>query len=167
MERSCAGSQNGDKHERYGPNPAGTATLPTMKEPTMLNRTKKAAIAIALASATAATGLAYAQSQAPATGETPTTQAAQPGTAGAQANWLNIGQIYDKLQAAGYTDVREIEREDRGYEAKARNADGRTVKLQIDPVDGKIVGEKVRSREGKRDRDEKRDRDHRPDQSRG
>lgn len=44
--------------------------------------------------------------------------------AGERAPWLNLGQIHERLIAAGYTDVREIERERDGYEVKARNAQG-------------------------------------------
>lgn len=160
MERSCAESQNGGKHQRYGLNSEGTTALQTMKEHTMLNRYKKAAVVIALTGATAITGLAYAQESSPARNAGPVaTQAAQGGRAAVPDNWLNLGQIYDKLVAAGYTDVREIERERDGYEAKARNSEGRAFKVYIDPVDGRIVREKSRDRDGKRDRGERGDRD--------
>lgn len=128
----------------------------------MLNRYKKAAIVIALTGTTALTGLAFAQASAPASGTgTPavTESSATTGTR-TQDSWLNLGQIYDKLTAAGYTDVREIERESDGYEAKARNADGRSVKLYVEPLEGRIVNEKARDRDGDRDRDDRRDRRH-------
>lgn len=162
MERSCGESQNGIKHHGYGPNPEGTTTLQTMKEYAMLNRYKKAAVIIALAGATSLTGLAYAQdrSSAPAgTAATQSVQADQGARRGTPDNWLNLGQIYDKVVAAGYTDVREIERERDGYEAKARNADGRSVKLYVEPVQGRILDERVRDRDRKHDRrDDRRDR---------
>ncbi len=137
----------------------------------MLNRYKKAAIVIALSGVTALTGLAHAQDRSPAGGTAfsvmQLAQASQAGRRGVQNDWLNLGQIYDRLVAAGYTDIREIERERDGYEAKARDTDGRSVKLYLDPLDGRIVGEKFRDRdrhydrEGRRDRDGNRDRDAR------
>lgn len=161
MERSCEESQNGVKHHGYGPNPEGTTTLQTMKEYAMLNRYKKAAVVIALAGAASLTGLAYAQDRSPTptgTAATQSVQADQGTRRGTPDNWLNLGQVYDKVVASGYTDVREIERERDGFEAKARDSEGRSVKLYIDPVDGRIVDEKVRDRDGKRGRD---DRDNR------
>ena len=121
----------------------------------MLNRYKKATVVIALAGATALTGLAYAQEQASTTsaGTAPVAESAQVRGKSPRDAWLNLGQIYDKLQAAGYTDIREIERESDGYEAKARNADGHIVKLHVAPLEGRIVSEKVRDRKDGRDHD--------------
>ena len=48
------------------------------------------------------------------------------------------------MTAAGYTDVSEIEREKQGYEVKARDAQGRFVKLYINPLDGTVMKKKVR-----------------------
>jgi len=159
MERSCAESQNGDTHQRHGSNPEGTATFQTLKEYIMLNRYKKAAIIIALTGATALSGLTYAQERSPAAGATTPTVAQSVETArnSPQDAWLNLGQIYDKLLAAGYTDVREIERESGGYEAKARDPEGRVVKLHMEPLEGRIVDERVRDREDRRDRDDRRE----------
>lgn len=158
MGRSCGESQNGVKHHGYGPNPEGTTTLQTMKEYAMLNRYKKAAVIIALAGSTSLTGLAYAQDRsAPAgTAVTQSIQADQGARRGTPDNWLNLGQIYDKVVAAGYTDVREIERERDGYEAKARDTDGRSVKLYVEPVQGRILDERVRDRDRKHDRRDER-----------
>jgi len=121
----------------------------------MLNRHKKAAAIIALAGATALTGLAQAQDGSPATRTaTPATpQSAQTAKQSPRDTWLNLGQIYDRLAAAGYTDIREIERESDGYEAKARDTEGRIVKLHIEPLEGRIVNERVRDRKDRRDRD--------------
>ena len=91
----------------------------------MSNRIKKSAIILALSSAAAMAGLAYAQPQVPGVAPVATlAQAAAPAgsAAGEKSAWLNLGQIYDRLVAAGYTDIREIERERDGYEAKARDA---------------------------------------------
>ena len=132
----------------------------------MLNRYKKTAAIIALSGATALTGLAYAQVRSPADGTIPaatdSTQLAQNRQAdrrGAPKDWLNLGQIYDKLEASGYTDIREIERERDGYEAKARDSEGQSVKLYIEPLEGQIIDKKFRDREDRRDRDDRNDRD--------
>ena len=70
--------------------------------------------------------------------------AAQTAPAAAQPI-LNIGQIHDKLQAAGYTDIREIELEKRGfYEVKARDAQGQPVKLHVSAATGEVARSRVR-----------------------
>jgi outer membrane receptor protein involved in Fe transport len=74
----------------------------------------------------------------------------------ATSSWLSLGQIHDKLQADGYTDIREIERERGGYEAKARDRDGRWMKLYIEPLGGKVVDQRVREER----RDERREQRH-------
>jgi len=113
----------------------------------MSDRFKKPAIIVAFAAAVTTTGLAFAYAEGlPFEPVATLAQAVTPSTsAGPKSEWLNLGQIYDQLTAVGYTDVREIERERNGYEAKARNPQGRHVKLYIDPLTGKIVKEKVRN----------------------
>ena len=70
--------------------------------------------------------------------------AAQTAPAAAQPI-LNIGQIHDKLQAAGYTDIREIELEKRGfYEVKARDAQGQPVKLHVSAANGEVARSRAR-----------------------
>ena len=70
--------------------------------------------------------------------------AAQTAPAAAQPI-LNIGQIHDKLQAAGYTDIREIELEKRGfYEVKARDAQGQPVKLYVSAATGEVARSRAR-----------------------
>lgn len=54
-------------------------------------------------------------------------------------NWLEIPAIYDKLTAAGYSDINEIEREHNGYEIEARNANGEKVDLYVDPLTGEVL----------------------------
>lgn len=113
----------------------------------MSNLIKKSAIAIVLGGAAGMAGLTFAQADTvSSTAATLVAQATTPSTGGAAARsqWLNLGQIYERVVAAGYTDVREIEREKDGYEVKAKDAQGRSVKLYMEPVEGKIVKEKVR-----------------------
>lgn len=91
-------------------------------------KTSHAIFAIALSAATLG-GSAFA---APAA-EADTKAATQ------KENWLAIPAIYDKVTAAGYLDISEIERDDDGYEVKGRNADGERVKLLVDPQSGEIL----------------------------
>ncbi|QNP48042.1 PepSY domain-containing protein [Diaphorobacter aerolatus] len=51
---------------------------------------------------------------------------------------LNIRQIYDRIEAAGYRDIVEIEWDDGRYEAKAHNAQGQRVKLYINATSGAV-----------------------------
>lgn len=84
------------------------------------------------------------------------TPAANGASSAPTSSWLSLGQIHDKLQADGYTDIREIERERGGYEAKARDRDGRWMKLYIEPLSGKVVDQRVREER----RDERREQRH-------
>lgn len=110
----------------------------------MSNRIRKSIIALALGSAAIA-GLAFAQTDTASAG--PSTSMAQAATAtgtSQQAPGLTLKEVYDRVEAAGYTDIREIDREKGRYEVKATNAEGRAVKLYVDSVSGKIIKEKVR-----------------------
>ena len=70
---------------------------------------------------------------------------AQQAAATAAQTALNIGQIHDKLQAAGYTDIRELELEKRGfYEVKARDAQGQPVKLHVSAATGEVARSRAR-----------------------
>lgn len=60
------------------------------------------------------------------------------------SQWLNLRQIYDKLESEGYTDITEIERDDGGYEAKANNPQGSKVKLYIEPRTGDVLRVKTK-----------------------
>ena len=65
---------------------------------------------------------------------------AAPGlAAGAQ---LSPDQIKSTLEAAGYTNVHDIEYDDGRYEAEATSAAGTAVDLDIDPTTGKVTQEK-------------------------
>lgn len=83
---------------------------------------------LALCAATALS-LSVAQAQtpaAPANGAAPATKQ------------LTIPEIYQRVEAAGYKEVRKIELDDGRYEVKARNAGGERVKLYINPTSGEI-----------------------------
>ena len=67
--------------------------------------------------------------------------------------WLTIPAIYDKVTAAGYRDIQEIERERDGYEVKGRTADGERVKLYVDPLSGEVLD--ARSKRDKSDKSDK------------
>lgn len=92
-------------------------------------------------------GIARAQTGQPATAGATPAAAARVATIPA-APHLNIRDIYDRVEAAGYVDIREIEFErDRAggyYEVKARNARGERVKLEVDAGTGVIGRERRR-----------------------
>ena len=52
---------------------------------------------------------------------------------------LNIRQIYDRVDAAGYRELQEIEWSDGRYEVKGRNAQGERVKLEVDGRTGEVL----------------------------
>jgi hypothetical protein len=112
-------------------------------------KTSHAIFAIALSAATLG-GSAFA---APAA-EADTKAATQ------RENWLAIPAIYDKVTAAGYLDISEIERERDGYQIKATSTDGDRVKLFVDPLTGEVLDVKAKKAksEKRRSTDEKRDR---------
>tara|TARA_A100000171_G_C2020993_1_gene91073 strand:- start:199 stop:435 length:237 start_codon:yes stop_codon:yes gene_type:complete len=72
--------------------------------------------------------------------------AAQASSAATQAhkNWLGIRDILARVESAGYSDIREVEKEKSGYEVKARNHNGQMVKLYVEPINGNIINEKMR-----------------------
>ena len=65
--------------------------------------------------------------------------AAAPVAAATPAPALTIRQIYDRLDAAGYRDLREIEWDHGHYEVKARDAQGARVKLDVDGQTGAVL----------------------------
>ncbi len=87
---------------------------------------------IALAAA-AALGLGLVQAQPPASAHAPAT--AGMALAGAQ---LAIRDIDDRMEAAGYRDIREIEWDNGRYEVKARNAQNERVKLYVNARSGEV-----------------------------
>jgi hypothetical protein len=68
----------------------------------------------------------------------------------AERQWLSIGQVHQKLEAAGFRNVEKIEREHGVYEARATDANGARVKLTINPQTGDVT---ERNERRKRDRE--------------
>ena len=69
-------------------------------------------------------------------------QQAQPQQAPAQqaaVEPLPMRTILDQVEAQGYRDIREIERDKNHYEVKATDAEGRRVELELDAQTGKIL----------------------------
>ncbi len=87
-----------------------------------------------LIGAGAAIAPAFAQNASPAV-----TSAAP-----AQSNWLSIKDVLNKLEAAGYTDFREVERDRNKYEVKATDPQGQRVELDVDPLTGDILKTEVK-----------------------
>lgn len=108
-----------------------------------------------LACTMAAAGLAWAQSTpSSSVSDTPTASApasqpaAAPTTAPAAAPTaaiLTIRDIYDRMQAAGYRDLREIEFDDGRYEVKASNAQGQGVKLYVNAQTGAVERSRLKN----------------------
>ena len=82
----------------------------------------------------AAIAPAFAQNAAPAA-----TSAAP-----VQSNWMSIKDVLNKLEAAGYRDFREVERDDNRYEVKATDPQGLRVELDVDPVTGDVLKTEVK-----------------------
>lgn len=91
-----------------------------------------------LIGAGAAIAPAFAQNAAPAA--TPATATAPA----AQSNWLSIKDVLGKLEAAGYRDFREVERDKDKYEVKATDPQGQRVEMDVDPVTGDVLKTEVK-----------------------
>ena len=96
------------------------------------------ALTAGIIGAGAAIAPAFAQTTAPAA--TPATATAPA----AQSNWLSIKDVLGKLEAAGYTDFREVERDKNKYEVKATDPQGQRVELDVDPVTGDVLKTEVK-----------------------
>ncbi|GJD63026.1 PepSY domain-containing protein [Methylobacterium frigidaeris] len=57
------------------------------------------------------------------------------------ADWMPIGQVIQKVEAAGYTQISEIEADDGHWEGEGMK-DGKPMKFKADPRTGAIVSEK-------------------------
>lgn len=79
-----------------------------------------------------------AQAQAPAASQAPAAVSAPA------APQLTVRDIYDRVAAAGYRDIREVEWDDGRYEVKASNAQGQRVKLYVNAATGAIEGTRLR-----------------------
>ncbi len=66
---------------------------------------------------------------------------------------LGIPEIHQRLTAAGYTDIDEIERERDRYEVKGTDREGRRVELDVDGVTGEVLRTEVKR--AKRSRDDR------------
>ncbi|KGD94122.1 hypothetical protein JL37_12540 [Achromobacter sp. RTa] len=100
----------------------------------MMTRIQKTLAVLAIGgSALVAGAPAFAQAAAP--------QAPAPAAATAPAApMLTIRQVYDKMEAAGYRNISEIERSSKhGYEVKAYDPQGQRVKLYVDPQTGAVT----------------------------
>lgn len=80
-------------------------------------------------------------------------------SAAGERQWLSIGQIHDKLEAAGYRQIEKIERERGSYEARATDRNGERIKLHLNPQTGEIIDQRARKhdRGNRDDRDDRRD----------
>jgi len=82
----------------------------------------------------------------------------------ANANWLTIPAIYEKVTAAGYKDIHEIDREHRGYDVEAYDNSGDRVELFVDPINGEVLDVRVKKDKSDKYRDQRfsdnRDRDN-------
>lgn len=55
------------------------------------------------------------------------------------ASGLASSEILQRVEQAGFSDVRDLEFDDGLWEVKARDRDGRRVELLVDPVTGEII----------------------------
>lgn len=93
----------------------------------MSKLTRNSLLALCAASALSLTIAAQAQTPAaPATSDA------------AVAKELTIPEVYQRVEAAGYKEVRKIELDDGRYEVKARDAEGAKVKLYVNPQSGEL-----------------------------
>lgn len=64
--------------------------------------------------------------------------AAPAKSAEAKASRLSIGEIAARVEAQGYTDIEEIEREGSSYEVCAKDSTGKEVELTVNASTGRI-----------------------------
>ncbi len=58
------------------------------------------------------------------------------------ADWMPIGQVIQKVEAAGYSQISEIEADDGHWEGEGMK-DGKPMKFKADPRTGAILSEKA------------------------
>ncbi|SDM38990.1 Peptidase propeptide and YPEB domain-containing protein [Oryzisolibacter propanilivorax] len=95
-------------------------------------------LAAIAASAAMTAGIAQAQAPAPSVAPAASAAAVSP-----QAR-LTLRDIYDRMEAAGYRDIREIEWDHGRYEVKADNARGERLKLYVNATTGAVEKTRVR-----------------------
>lgn len=99
----------------------------------MMTRIQKTLAALAIGGSVLAAGVAVHAQAAPQ-------QAPAPAATAPAAPMLTIRQVYDKMEAAGYRNISEIERSRKhGYEVKADDPQGQRVKLHVDPQTGAVT----------------------------
>ncbi len=99
----------------------------------MMTRIQKTLAALAIGGSVLAAGAAVHAQAAPQ-------QAPAPASTAPAAPMLTIRQVYDKMEAAGYRNISEIERSRKhGYEVKADDPQGQRVKLHVDPQTGAVT----------------------------
>ena len=98
-----------------------------------MTRIQKSLAALAIGASALVAGTAVqAQTSTPAP--------AAPAATAPAAPMLTIRQVYDKMEAAGYRNISEIERSRKhGYEVKAYDPQGQRVKLYVDPQSGAVT----------------------------
>lgn len=105
---------------------------------TMNTRTGYATIA-ALALAAGLAGEAFAGSDKDT--DRRTDSAATAAAASTSSPQLDLDEVLARLRTVGYSDFREVERENGRYEVNSRNAEGRRVELYVDARTGEVVKE--------------------------
>lgn len=55
------------------------------------------------------------------------------------AAWLSIRELLERLEAQGYSDFTEVERDDGRYEVKAKDVQGQRVELDVHPVTAEVL----------------------------
>ncbi len=63
---------------------------------------------------------------------------------GGAPQWMPIPQLHDRLEAAGYGNVEEIERDHGRYEVKATDRNSQRVKLYVNPQSGEVIDQRLR-----------------------
>ena len=77
--------------------------------------------------------------------------AASTQSTAAQVAPLTIRDVYDKVVAAGFGDIIEIERESDVFEVKAIDPQGKKAKLKVDRVTGEILKSESKAKKEKKD----------------
>jgi len=70
-------------------------------------------------------------------------------------DWLTIPGIYEKVVAAGFKDIYEIERERGGYDVEAYDSNGDRVELFVDPINGEVIDVRVKKNKSDKYRDQR------------
>lgn len=66
-----------------------------------------------------------------------------------RSEWMDIKQVYETLNKAGYKDIRSINSSRHGYKAYAMDANDKMVRLNIHPTEGTVTPLESRRKQGK------------------